>query len=130
MVEYTGTIEDRKQGGMLNRTNWKPTAIQDAPCGFDMTFAEIDGTGYYIWPSHCQLHIQKVDPIDPTKLIGEATGIKSIEWPFEYGKHKGLPSCNKTRRSSIQVARLDVVDGVLVCDRDEEFELDLQPENT
>lgn len=32
-----------------------------------------------------------------------------------------------TRRSSIQVARLDVVDGTLVCDRDREFELSLGP---
>jgi hypothetical protein len=33
----------------------------------------------------------------------------------------------KTRRSSIQVARLRVVEGNLVCDRDEEFELELTP---
>ncbi|HUC93704.1 MAG TPA: glycosyl hydrolase [Paenibacillus sp.] len=33
-----------------------------------------------------------------------------------------------TRRSSIQVARLDVVDGRLVCNRDQEFELSLGPE--
>lgn len=32
------------------------------------------------------------------------------------------------RRTSIQVARLDVKDGVLVCDRDELFELALKPE--
>lgn len=87
LVEYTGTLEEMKQGGMLNRSNWNPRAIQDSPCGFDMTFAEIDGTGYYIWPSRCQLYIQKVDPIDPSKRIGEAAVIKGIEWPFEYGKH-------------------------------------------
>ena len=32
-----------------------------------------------------------------------------------------------TRRSSIQVAQLDVVDGKLVCDRDRPFELKLMP---
>lgn len=32
------------------------------------------------------------------------------------------------RRSSIQAARLDVIDGVLVCNRDEAFELTLRPE--
>ncbi|MBD3922335.1 family 43 glycosylhydrolase [Paenibacillus sp. PR3] len=87
LVEYTGTLQDMQQGGMLRRNNWKPRAIQDSPCGFDMTFAEINGTGYYIWPSRCQLYIQKVDPIDPTKRIGEAAVIKGIDWPFEYGKH-------------------------------------------
>jgi len=35
-----------------------------------------------------------------------------------------------TRRSSIQAARLDVVDGILVCDRDEAFELSLHPEES
>lgn len=34
-----------------------------------------------------------------------------------------------SRRSSLQVARLDVKDGLLVCDRDELFELNLRPEN-
>lgn len=33
-----------------------------------------------------------------------------------------------SRRSSIQVARLEVVDGILVCDRDKPFEITLQPE--
>ncbi|CAN7389007.1 glycosyl hydrolase [Paenibacillus sp. LjRoot153] len=32
------------------------------------------------------------------------------------------------QRSSIQVAQLDVIDGVLVCDRNQPFELNLQPE--
>ncbi|MFX3633850.1 MAG: family 43 glycosylhydrolase [Candidatus Pristimantibacillus sp.] len=32
------------------------------------------------------------------------------------------------RRSSLQVAKLDVKDGILVCDRDEPFELELKPE--
>jgi sucrose-6-phosphate hydrolase SacC (GH32 family) len=32
------------------------------------------------------------------------------------------------QRSSIQAARLDVIDGVLVCDRDEEFKLELRAE--
>jgi|SRR5690606_24778739 len=41
---------------------------------------------------------------------------------------EGKPECFETRRSSIQVARLDVVDGVIVCEWDEEFELELQPE--
>ncbi|MGW5366017.1 hypothetical protein [Actinopolymorpha pittospori] len=34
-----------------------------------------------------------------------------------------------TRRSSVQVAELDVVDGVLVCDRDRPLDLDLEPED-
>jgi hypothetical protein len=34
----------------------------------------------------------------------------------------------RTRRSSIQAARLHVRDGVLVCDRDEQVELDLKPD--
>ncbi|WP_339310943.1 family 43 glycosylhydrolase [Paenibacillus sp. FSL M7-0896] len=87
LVKYTGTLEEMQQGGMLNRDNWKPKAIQNSPCGFDMTFAEINGTGYYIWPHECQLHIQRTDPANPARLIGEATVIKGIEWPFEYGKH-------------------------------------------
>lgn len=33
------------------------------------------------------------------------------------------------RRSSIQVARLDVIEGLLVCNRDEAFELALRPED-
>jgi hypothetical protein len=33
------------------------------------------------------------------------------------------------RRSSIQVARLEVVNGVLICDRDQEFELHLGTED-
>lgn len=33
------------------------------------------------------------------------------------------------RRSSIQAARLDVVDGVMVCPRDEELQMKLRPEN-
>ncbi|KRE92074.1 hypothetical protein ASG89_34020 [Paenibacillus sp. Soil766] len=33
------------------------------------------------------------------------------------------------RRSSIQVARLEVVNGVLICDRDQEFELHLGAED-
>ncbi|WP_337099893.1 family 43 glycosylhydrolase [Paenibacillus sp. YIM B09110] len=87
LVEYTGTMEDIQQGGMLNKENWKPKALQNSPCGFDMTFAEVNGVGYYIWPQSGSLHIQKVDPIDPAKLTGQAVTIKSIEWPFEYGKH-------------------------------------------
>ncbi|MFD0692666.1 family 43 glycosylhydrolase [Paenibacillus sp. GCM10027628] len=35
----------------------------------------------------------------------------------------------ETRRSSIQVAKLEVVDGVLICDRDKEFELNLGVED-
>ncbi|WP_199621359.1 glycoside hydrolase family protein [Paenibacillus alkalitolerans] len=35
---------------------------------------------------------------------------------------------HSTRRSSIQVARLDVIHGVLTCDRDEDFKLALRPE--
>jgi hypothetical protein len=31
----------------------------------------------------------------------------------------------ETRRSSLQVAKLEVVDGLLLCDRDKEFELNL-----
>ena len=38
------------------------------------------------------------------------------------------PQCYAFRRSSIQVARLDVKDGKLVCDRNEHFELKLRPE--
>ncbi|MBW4080018.1 glycosyl hydrolase [Paenibacillus sp. S150] len=34
----------------------------------------------------------------------------------------------ESRRSSIQAARLDVVEGMLVCDRDELFEMELLPE--
>jgi hypothetical protein len=40
------------------------------------------------------------------------------------GQEEGYES----RRSSIQTARLDVVDGLLVCDRDEPFEIELLPE--
>ncbi|MNP55845.1 hypothetical protein D3C76_1505210 [compost metagenome] len=34
----------------------------------------------------------------------------------------------QSRRSSVQAARLDVIDGVLVCDRNEAFELKLAAE--
>lgn len=37
-------------------------------------------------------------------------------------------NCYAARRTSIQAARLDVEDGILVCNRNECFELDLQPE--
>jgi GH43 family beta-xylosidase len=87
LVKYNGTAEDMQQGGMLKRSNWQPKALQSSPCGFDMTYAEVNGTGYYIWPNHCRLHIQQVDPLDPHRLTGEAVVIKSLEWPFEYGKH-------------------------------------------
>ncbi|WP_236703228.1 hypothetical protein [Paenibacillus xylanivorans] len=33
------------------------------------------------------------------------------------------------RRSSTQAARLDVIDGVMVCPRDEELQMRLRPEN-
>lgn len=33
------------------------------------------------------------------------------------------------RRSSIQVAKLEVVDGVLICDRDKEFEIHLEAQD-
>ena len=36
---------------------------------------------------------------------------------------------DKNRRSSIQVAPLTIVDGKLTCDRDAEFEFDLDAEN-
>jgi len=87
LVEYTGSIEDMQDGGMLNTRNWKPIKLEDSPCSFDMTFAEINGVGYYIWPNQASLYIQKVDPIDPAKRIGKAVKIKELEWPFEYGKH-------------------------------------------
>jgi GH43 family beta-xylosidase len=87
LVEYTGTIEEMQQGGMLKKENWKPKALQNPPCSFDMTFAEVNGTGYYIWPRGESLHIQKLDPTDPAKLTGQAVKIKNIEWPFEFGKH-------------------------------------------
>ncbi|AIQ47406.1 hypothetical protein R70723_17040 [Paenibacillus sp. FSL R7-0273] len=87
LVKYTSTLAEMRQGGMLNRNNWKPRALRNSPCGFDMTFAEINGTGYYIWPRDCKLHIQKADPADPGRLIGEPAVIKGIEWPFEYGRH-------------------------------------------
>ncbi|MBD2871917.1 glycoside hydrolase family protein [Paenibacillus arenilitoris] len=41
---------------------------------------------------------------------------------------EGMEGRYESRRSSIQAARLDVVDGVLVCDRNEPFELELLPE--
>ncbi|MBD3921758.1 family 43 glycosylhydrolase [Paenibacillus sp. PR3] len=87
LVEYIGSHDEMLQGGMLKQYNWKPRAIEQSPCSFDMTFAEINGVGYYIWPNHARIHIQQVDPTDPAKLIGQAVQIKSIEWPFEYGKH-------------------------------------------
>lgn len=87
LVEYTGSLEEMRQGGMLNPENWKPKAMENSPCSFDMTFAEIDGTGYYIWPGHASLHIQKADPADPTRRTGPAVTLKILEWPFEYGKH-------------------------------------------
>jgi hypothetical protein len=44
------------------------------------------------------------------------------------GRHDGdTGDSYETRRTSIQVARLRVVEGNLVCDRDEEFELELTP---
>jgi hypothetical protein len=43
-------------------------------------------------------------------------------------KGEGTDQRYEGRRSSIQVASLDVVDGKLVCHRDEAFELNLQPE--
>jgi sucrose-6-phosphate hydrolase SacC (GH32 family) len=44
------------------------------------------------------------------------------------GRHGGdTGDSYETRRTSIQVARLRVVEGNLVCDRDEEFELELTP---
>lgn len=87
LVEYTGTIEEMQQGGMLERKNWKPKALDNSPCSFDMTFAQINGAGYYIWPRSGKIYIQKVDPMDATKRIGEEVLLKGIEWPFEYGKH-------------------------------------------
>jgi len=59
---------------------------------------------------------------------GDQAYIFYFTHPGRTGEMEGKPECFETRRSSIQVARLDVVDGVLVCDRDEEFELDLQAE--
>lgn len=45
------------------------------------------------------------------------------------GRVNGIEaSTYETRRSSIQVARLDVLDDQLICDRDEPFELRLMPE--
>jgi GH43 family beta-xylosidase len=87
LVEYTGSQEEMYRGGMLNKDNWKPRALHNSPCSFDMTFAEVDGVGYYIWPSKGSLYIQKVDENDPARLSGQAAEIKTIEWPFEYGKH-------------------------------------------
>lgn len=87
LVEYIGTIEEMQRGGMLHKKNWKPRALENSPCGFDMTFTEVNGTGYYIWPRGGSLYIQKVDSTDPAKLVGQAVKIKSIEWPFEFGKH-------------------------------------------
>jgi GH43 family beta-xylosidase len=87
LMEYTGTLEELLCGGMLRQENWKPKKLVNSPCSFDMTYANLDGIGYYIWPSHSSLYIQKVDPTDPTRLIGEAVKIKELEWPFEYGKH-------------------------------------------
>jgi hypothetical protein len=40
----------------------------------------------------------------------------------------GAPQSYFTRRSSIQAARLQVKDGILMCDRNEAFELKLGPE--
>ncbi|CAM3231370.1 glycosyl hydrolase [Paenibacillus lupini] len=42
-------------------------------------------------------------------------------------KQEGMEGRYESRRSSIQAARLDVVDGVLVCNRDESFEIELLP---
>ncbi|WDQ30297.1 glycosyl hydrolase [Paenibacillus marchantiae] len=44
---------------------------------------------------------------------------------FEGIDHASEPA----RRSSIQAARLDVIDGVLVCPRNEELQMKLRPEN-
>ncbi|MNH43867.1 hypothetical protein D3C79_1058770 [compost metagenome] len=46
----------------------------------------------------------------------------------ETGNTVGLEGSYESRRSSIQAARLDGVDGVLVCDRNELFEIELLPE--
>jgi len=59
---------------------------------------------------------------------GDQAYIFYFTHPGRTKKMEGKPDSFETRRSSIQVARLDVVGGMLVCDRDEEFELDLQPE--
>jgi len=61
---------------------------------------------------------------------------KWAEWifPFYYFTHsdriEGIDHASETaRRSSIQAARLDVIDGVMVCPRDEELQMKLRPEN-
>lgn len=46
------------------------------------------------------------------------------------GRINGIETSSyETKRSSIQVARLDVIDGFLTCNRDEDFELELKPED-
>ncbi|TCM99049.1 glycosyl hydrolase family 32 [Paenibacillus sp. BK033] len=45
--------------------------------------------------------------------------------PGRNGMQEGAKEGYEQRRSSVQAARLDVRDGILVCDRDEEFEMNL-----
>lgn len=45
--------------------------------------------------------------------------------PGRVNGHHEDSNSYELRRSSIQVAKLEVVDGVLICDRDKEFELKL-----
>ncbi|MRN53819.1 glycosyl hydrolase [Paenibacillus monticola] len=60
---------------------------------------------------------------------GEAAFIFYFTHPGrdETGGQAALDGSYECRRSSIQVARLDVVDSVLVCDRNESFEIELLP---
>jgi Glycosyl hydrolases family 43. len=60
------------------------------------------------------------------------SGDEAIIFYFTHPGRNGLKEGEKEgyeqRRSSIQAARLEVQDGVMICKRDENFELSLQPE--
>lgn len=60
-------------------------------------------------------------------VLGESAYIFYFTHPGrdESGNEVGLTGSYESRRSSIQAARLDVIDAVLICDRNELFELEL-----
>jgi hypothetical protein len=60
---------------------------------------------------------------------GEEGYIFYFTHPGRVNGHNKDSNSYELRRSSIQVAKLEVVDGVLTCDRDKEFELNLRAED-
>lgn len=89
LIPYEGTLEQLKNGGMLDSEQWgEPVILENVPA-YDVSYYEDEnGQGYYIIPWILIAKVKSGEGVVP-QVDGPQVQLKTSEWPWEYGKYEG-----------------------------------------